>query len=94
MNKEETKKAIEVMQAYVDGKEIEYLWGASWNPTQLKSPIWDWASVEYRIKPQEPRVFWLYNGYYYTIEAQANRAYEAGGGGGEKPIKVIEVLES
>jgi hypothetical protein len=92
MNKEETKKAIEVMQAYVDGKEIEYLGDASWGPTRLTGPLWDWATTEYRIKPQEPRVFWLYSGSIYVNGDVADATWRRCGG--EKPIKVIEVLES
>lgn len=49
MTREETKKAIEVMQAYVDGKEVEYLcageWNfiteASWNSKTLSA--WEWS---------------------------------------------------
>ena len=50
MNIEETKEAIRVMQAYVDGKGVEYehpngIWMLT--PT----PCWNWNSGEYRIKP-------------------------------------------
>lgn len=37
MNIEETKKAIAVMQAYVDGKRLKR-WGAS----SVANPSWDW----------------------------------------------------
>lgn len=50
MTKEETKKLIAVMQAYVDGKEIEF-WDDEdpvWCLTS--SPAWD-PSLKYRIKP-------------------------------------------
>jgi len=34
MNIEQTKEAIRVMQAYVDGNEVEFKWGSmDWNST-------------------------------------------------------------
>ena len=50
MNREETKKAIEVMQAYVDGEQIEAKQeGSDWRPS---FPIWDWGPNDYRVKPK------------------------------------------
>ena len=50
MNIEETKEAIRVMQAYVDGKEVEFKWGSmDWNSTD--KPEWNWSAYDYRIKP-------------------------------------------
>lgn len=43
-----TKEKIEVMQAFVDGKEIEYRDSDIWLPTT--DPIWDWDTCDYRIK--------------------------------------------
>lgn len=50
MTREETKKAIEVMQAYVDGKETEWCSCASsdWEP--VNKPSWNWNYNNYRIK--------------------------------------------
>ena len=50
MTREQTIEAIRVMQAYVDGKEVEYerpdgIW------TIINNPCWNWNSQEYRIKP-------------------------------------------
>ncbi len=59
MNRDETKKAIEVMQAYVDDKEVEsrnVSGSSSWGSTFT---TWNWSRFEYRIKPK-PREFWLY----------------------------------
>lgn len=45
----------EVMQAYRDGKEIEYFnihtckWKAS------KEPKWNWIDLDYRIKPEQKK---------------------------------------
>lgn len=56
MTREETIEAIKVMQAYVDGKEIE------WNSLESEifdisqgQPGWNWCELEYRIK-EEPRM--------------------------------------
>ena len=50
MNIEQTKEAIRVMQAFVDGKEVEYEHpNGMWLMTP--TPCWNWNSGEYRIKP-------------------------------------------
>ena len=52
MNREETKEAIRVMQAFVDGKEVEVkglLPDSVWIPAG--APCWNWQDTEYRIKP-------------------------------------------
>ena len=50
MNREQTIEAIRVMQAYVDGKEVEFKWGSmDWNSTD--KPEWNWSAYDYRIKP-------------------------------------------
>ena len=52
--REETKKMIEVMQAFVDGKQIEYdMYPDSWS--DIGEPSWDWATFCYRIKKKEPK---------------------------------------
>jgi len=49
-----TKEMIEVMQAFVDGKKIEFRIGQGlW--FDADSPNWDWISSDYRIKP-EPKL--------------------------------------
>ena len=58
-----TKEKIEVMQAYLDGKQIQskakrprYRVEGGWADwTSHKQPVWDFWSCEYRIKP-EPRI--------------------------------------
>lgn len=63
MNIDETKKAIEVMQAYVDGAEIETQPQnkdvEDWVTLTTVKPSWNWKTEDYRIKPK-PREFWLY----------------------------------
>jgi hypothetical protein len=45
-----TIEMINVMQAYVDGKEIEYQDNDNWLKTNY--PSWDWKNFVYRIKPE------------------------------------------
>jgi hypothetical protein len=51
MNKQQTIEAIKVMQAFVDGKEIECSISGTW--IDQKNPCWDWAYAypKYRVKP-------------------------------------------
>lgn len=52
-----TEEMIKVMQAYVDGEEIEYTRsGKDWRYSD--DPEWDWSLFEYRIKPK-PRTIWV-----------------------------------
>ncbi len=62
MNREDTRKAIKVMRAYVNGAEMEYKhpYGKKWVQLSRGGDLsWDWSSVKYRIKLQ-PREFWLF----------------------------------
>ena len=43
---------IAVMQAAVDGKEIEYKVYSGW--VSAPHPAWNWALFEYRVKPTKP----------------------------------------
>jgi len=54
MTPEETKKCIEVMQGYVDGKGLEYKWRSQdiWQ-TLIGVPLWNWHDLDYRIKLQQ-----------------------------------------
>ena len=53
MNRDETIEAIKVMQAFVDGKEVQYLgkelFKQDWCYTL--TPLWNWEHYDYRIKP-------------------------------------------
>lgn len=53
-NKEKTKEYIKVMQAYVDGAEIDVKIknGENWVDVGA-SPSWDWGTFDYRIKQVE-----------------------------------------
>ena len=50
-----TKEKIEVMEAFINGKEIEFKqdsYKGIWR--QATTPIWDFCEYKYRIKPSEP----------------------------------------
>ena len=47
MNRKETERAIAVMQAYVDGKQIE-----ATGQEGCDSPLWDWSKYSYQVKPE------------------------------------------
>ena len=49
MTRQQTIEAIRVMQAYVDGKEVELRVGDEWK--QTFTPLWQWYIGTYRIKP-------------------------------------------
>jgi hypothetical protein len=51
MNIEQTKEAIAIMQAFVDGKEViaRHVKFGTWDT--LISPKWNWEDCTYRIKP-------------------------------------------
>jgi hypothetical protein len=50
MTREQTIEAIRVMQAFVDGKEVEFKWmSKDWNYND--KPEWNWSAYDYRIKP-------------------------------------------
>ncbi len=56
MNKEKTKAAIAVMQAYVDGAEIECCPVEDCVWEFVRCPVWNWYRYDYRVKPT-PRTF-------------------------------------
>ncbi len=60
MNIEDTKKAIEVMQAYVDGGTVVNSSGQCFKITTTATPSWIWAcgAKAYAIKPK-PRVMYI-----------------------------------
>ena len=56
-----TKEMIAVMQAFEEGKTIEYnaKWGSDagkWD--EIDDPVWDWHACNYRVKP-EPKEFYV-----------------------------------
>ena len=44
---------IAVMKHFADGGEVEYEDGTGWK--RATTPVWDWNSYDYRIKPKAKR---------------------------------------
>lgn len=55
-----TKEYMEIMQAFADGKEIEYKENFSSIWTKATTPKWNFGIVEYRIKLSEPEIEYTY----------------------------------
>lgn len=50
--KDRIKKQIEVMEAYLEGKDIQVSYGGGiWDDTEY--PEWNWDIIKYRVKPDE-----------------------------------------
>jgi hypothetical protein len=49
MNIKQTKEAIRIMQAFVDGKELQSMYDGKW--ASVTTPRWNWDDTLYRIKP-------------------------------------------
>ena len=61
MNREETRKAIEIMQVYAAGNNIQSQNRGDdhWVTLTTVEPYWNWKTSDYRIKPK-PREFLIY----------------------------------
>lgn len=59
MDRETTANLIKIMQAYMDGKEIQFYTGSEWE--DILFPAWNFEEVEYRIKPKPAEVWSIYN---------------------------------
>ena len=47
-----TEQKIEIMQAYVDGKAIQYKDRCAYEWHIMEQEEWDWCFFDYRIKPE------------------------------------------
>ena len=52
MDRNEARKAAEVMLAYADGKEVEFLEGNGWRTATAPAFDWDDDADYYRVKPE------------------------------------------
>lgn len=52
MTRENTAECNKVMQAYVEGKTIQYTNAEMEDWIDIESPDWDWDSYDYRVKPE------------------------------------------
>ena len=53
-SREITKQKLSVMQAFVEGKEIECT-GNSLAWAEITNPVWNWQEFNYRVKPEQPK---------------------------------------
>ena len=70
MDKQRCQQMIEVMQAYIDGKQIEYynLGKKEW--VVVDNPSWNWVHAEYRVVygTTKPSIDLTSNQIFYTMQ--------------------------
>lgn len=88
------KEKIEVMQAALDGKTIQFSNGPLWIDCEPEHLIWQWPDYDYRIKP-EPLEFWVLMVENSNTPSLVNESkeYLSQFRSGGKTIKVREVLD-
>lgn len=82
--KADTIARIQVMQAALDGEQLQArvkksTTGGELTESDMKwidwdNPHWDWDHMDYRIKPEGPREYWLTR--YNTVVDASNTDYE------------------
>ena len=89
---------IAVMQAAKEGKAIQYRArgnrGTDENWDDAPSPIWNWATYDYRVKPAEPRRVWVNvygdcRGFAHASREQADARARAG----VERVECVEFVE-
>ena len=52
-----TQEKVKIMQAFIEGKQIEiaYKGEDNWFNLDVTEPAWDWSLRTYRIKPEPPK---------------------------------------
>ena len=94
MNRDETREARIVMEAYENGAEIERTPVGNMEEWLLTTnPVWAWFEYHYRIK-KTPRTFWctLYKNGFGSIHRSRTGA-DSMDAGSAAIIKVQEVIE-
>ena len=49
-NKQTTQEKIKIMQAYVDGAELQFYSDRTTGWVACQTPLWSWDDVQYRVK--------------------------------------------
>lgn len=55
-----TDEMIKVMQAHARGETIEVSDKGANDWSEIKHPLWDWNSFEYRVKPKIVETLWYW----------------------------------
>ena len=89
---------IAVMQAAKEGKAIQYRArgnrGTDENWGDAPSPIWNWATYDYRVKPAEPRRVWVnMYGSYSTVGYAFYSRQIADTHAGVERVECVEFVE-
>lgn len=89
--KEETKKMVEVMNAYIEGREIE----AKGKPLELYDsliePHWDWEHCDYRIKIEEVKHKYKVGDYVLVLDGSDIPEYTGDWAMGSLTGRIFEV---
>ena len=61
MNRERIKELLPVLAAYANGEDIQFHDGEDWADIEdgIEAECLDNGGLNYRIKPSEPREFWI-----------------------------------
>jgi len=65
MNRKEAPEHIKLIQAWLDGEKIQWFYSEAgtsrgvWNDFETDDEIHLHGGMEHRIKPKEPREFWI-----------------------------------
>lgn len=81
MNTDDVKYKIEVMQAYAEGKEIQFSMKYDEDWDECSNPIFNWELFNYRVKPkiiEKPSINWdhvsdEFN--YLTVDTQGDKTW-------------------
>ena len=100
MNRAETKQAIAVMQAWLEGKSIQVASPSSgklseqWLDLKEEQPRWDWYTLVYRVKPQPEELYVVYarSGRLVNTYSTEEVAYASARARGGTVKKFVEVM--
>lgn len=83
------QEQIAVMQAFADGKQVQFSFRENKWEDIISQPCWNWSENDYRIKPREPRRIF--------VEEWRNSvplmAWQAGERPPEKLAQMVEFIE-
>jgi hypothetical protein len=54
-----TKEKIAIMQAFIEGKTVEYCYQDTKEWSKIDSPAWDWIGCDYRIRVEKVKLYYI-----------------------------------